>query len=104
MTDIIKMRQDAEQKHKEVFDMITRLSDTTSSDGASTVLDRWLLLLSYANSSSDKQSIFRVPQQVCESGCITGEGFKLFQAQFQSQCYRQSPRYSMAVNLNYLTP
>jgi hypothetical protein len=37
MTDIVKMRQDAEQKHKEVLNMIEGLTDTTSSDRASMV-------------------------------------------------------------------
>jgi hypothetical protein len=35
MPDIVKIRQDAEQKHKELLDMIA--GDTTSSDRASTV-------------------------------------------------------------------
>jgi hypothetical protein len=35
--DIVEMRQDAEQKHKEVLNMIAGLADTTSSDRASTV-------------------------------------------------------------------
>ncbi|KAF7345810.1 ATPase-AAA-core domain-containing protein [Mycena venus] len=39
MTDIVKMRQDAEQKHKEVLDMIAGLADTASSDRPSTVQD-----------------------------------------------------------------
>jgi hypothetical protein len=37
MTDIVKMRQDAEEKHQEVFDMIAGLTDMSSSDRASTV-------------------------------------------------------------------
>jgi hypothetical protein len=60
MADIVKMRQDAEQKHKEVLNMIEVLTDTTSSDGASTVQEYLLFLLSHANSSSDKQDVFRI--------------------------------------------
>ncbi|KAJ7342908.1 hypothetical protein DFH08DRAFT_1011405 [Mycena albidolilacea] len=37
MTDIVKMRQDAEQKHKEILDMVAGLPDMTSSDRASTI-------------------------------------------------------------------
>jgi hypothetical protein len=37
MIDIVKIQQDAEQKHKEVLNMIAGLTDTTSSDRASTV-------------------------------------------------------------------
>ncbi|KAJ7907775.1 hypothetical protein B0H13DRAFT_2499871 [Mycena leptocephala] len=35
--DITQMQEDAEKQHKEVLDMIEALSDTTSSDGASSV-------------------------------------------------------------------
>ncbi|KAJ7312626.1 hypothetical protein DFH08DRAFT_822064 [Mycena albidolilacea] len=35
--DIVNMRQDAEQKHKEVLNMIAGIADTTSSDRASAV-------------------------------------------------------------------
>jgi hypothetical protein len=34
---IAEMQEDAEKRHKEVLDMIEALSDTTSSDGASSV-------------------------------------------------------------------
>jgi hypothetical protein len=34
---IAEMKEDAEQRHKEVLDMIEALSDTTSSDRASSV-------------------------------------------------------------------
>jgi hypothetical protein len=37
MSDMTKMQEDAENRHKEVLDMIEALSDTTSSDGASSV-------------------------------------------------------------------
>jgi hypothetical protein len=37
MKDIIQMQEDVEKQHKEVLDMIEALSDTTSSDGASSV-------------------------------------------------------------------
>jgi hypothetical protein len=37
MTDIVKMQQDAEQQHKDILDMITRLPNMASSDGESTV-------------------------------------------------------------------
>jgi hypothetical protein len=37
MKDLTQMRQDAEKQHKEVLDMIEALSDTTGSDGASSV-------------------------------------------------------------------
>jgi hypothetical protein len=37
MKDIKQMQKDAEERHKEVLDMIEALSDTTSSDGASVV-------------------------------------------------------------------
>jgi hypothetical protein len=37
MKDIAEMKKDAENQHKEVLDMIEALSDTTSSDGASSV-------------------------------------------------------------------
>ena len=37
MTDIAKMREDAEQRQKEVLHMIEALSEASSSDRASTV-------------------------------------------------------------------
>ncbi|KAJ7907789.1 hypothetical protein B0H13DRAFT_1879244 [Mycena leptocephala] len=37
MKDIKQMQEDAEKQHKELLDMIEALSDTTSSDGASSV-------------------------------------------------------------------
>jgi alpha-D-ribose 1-methylphosphonate 5-triphosphate diphosphatase PhnM len=37
MKDITQIQQDAEKRHKEVLDMIEALSDTTSSDRASSV-------------------------------------------------------------------
>jgi alpha-D-ribose 1-methylphosphonate 5-triphosphate diphosphatase PhnM len=37
MKDIAQMQEDAEKRHKEVLDMIEALSDTTSSDRASSV-------------------------------------------------------------------
>jgi hypothetical protein len=37
MKDITQMQEDAEKRKKEVLDMIEALSDTTSSDGASSV-------------------------------------------------------------------
>ena len=37
MTDIAKMREDAEQRQKEVLHMIEALSEASSSDKASTV-------------------------------------------------------------------
>jgi hypothetical protein len=37
MKDIAQMQADAEKQHKEVLDMIEALSDTTSSDRASSV-------------------------------------------------------------------
>jgi hypothetical protein len=37
MNDITKMQEDVENRHKEVLDMMEALSDTTSSDGASSV-------------------------------------------------------------------
>jgi hypothetical protein len=37
MIDITQMQEDAEKRHKEMLDMIEALSDTTSSDGASSV-------------------------------------------------------------------
>jgi hypothetical protein len=37
MKDITQMQEDAEKQHQEVLDMIEALSDTTSSDGASSV-------------------------------------------------------------------
>lgn len=38
------MQEDAENRHKEVLNMIEALSDTTSSDGASSVCISLLLL------------------------------------------------------------
>jgi hypothetical protein len=35
--DIAEMQQDADKQHKEVLDMIEALSNTTGSDGASSV-------------------------------------------------------------------
>jgi hypothetical protein len=35
--DITQMQEDAEKRYKEVLDMIEALSDTASSDGASSV-------------------------------------------------------------------
>jgi hypothetical protein len=37
MNNITKMQEEAENRHKEVLDMIEALSDTASSDGASAV-------------------------------------------------------------------
>jgi alpha-D-ribose 1-methylphosphonate 5-triphosphate diphosphatase PhnM len=37
MIDITQMQEDAEKRNKEVLDMIEALSDTTSSDRASSV-------------------------------------------------------------------
>jgi hypothetical protein len=37
MNSLTKMQQDAKNRHKEVLDMIEALSDTASSDGASSV-------------------------------------------------------------------
>jgi hypothetical protein len=37
MKDLTQMQGDAEKRNKEVLDMIEALSDTTSSDGASSV-------------------------------------------------------------------
>jgi hypothetical protein len=37
MKDIAEMQEDAEKRHKEVLDMIEALSNTTGSDGASSV-------------------------------------------------------------------
>jgi hypothetical protein len=37
MKEITQMQEDAEKRHKEVLDMIEALSDTTSSDRASSV-------------------------------------------------------------------
>jgi hypothetical protein len=37
MKDITEMQEDAEDRHKAVLNMIEALSDTTSSDGASSV-------------------------------------------------------------------
>jgi hypothetical protein len=37
MKDMAEMNRDTEKRHKEVLDMIEGLSDTTGSDGASSV-------------------------------------------------------------------
>jgi hypothetical protein len=37
MNNITEMQQDAENRHQEVLNMIEAFSDTTSSDGASSV-------------------------------------------------------------------
>jgi hypothetical protein len=37
MKDIAEMQQDAENRHNDVLDMIESLSDTSGSDGASSV-------------------------------------------------------------------
>jgi hypothetical protein len=37
MTDITKIEENAQKRHREVLDMIEALSEATSSDGASTV-------------------------------------------------------------------
>ncbi|KAJ7321265.1 hypothetical protein DFH08DRAFT_1033821 [Mycena albidolilacea] len=50
ITDIIKMRHDAEQNHKEVLDMISGFTDMTSSDKASTI--SWMYSGSYTSSNS----------------------------------------------------
>jgi hypothetical protein len=39
MKDITQMQEDAEKRNKEVLDMIEALSDTTSSDRASSVCE-----------------------------------------------------------------
>jgi hypothetical protein len=56
MNNITEMQEDAENRHKEVLDMIEALSDTTSSDGASSV---WEFQLS-SKSSNNFAQISRV--------------------------------------------
>jgi hypothetical protein len=59
MKDITHMQEDAEKHHKEVLDMIEVLSDTTSSDGASSV---WEFQSSLRESTkkccTDQQALF----------------------------------------------
>ncbi|KAJ7812596.1 hypothetical protein B0H13DRAFT_1926068 [Mycena leptocephala] len=57
MKDIKQMQKDAEERHKEVLDMIEALSDTTSSDGAS-VISRV-----YSGSHNSSNSISMLPPE-----------------------------------------
>lgn len=64
MTDLSKMRQEAEQRNQEVLRMIGELSDTTSSDGLSMVKKCSPLCQYHTKFFSDKPCLFRIPQQV----------------------------------------
>jgi Asp-tRNA(Asn)/Glu-tRNA(Gln) amidotransferase C subunit len=59
--DITQMREDAEKRNKEVLGMIEGLSDTTGSDGASSV---WEVQSSLRESTkkycTDQQALFRI--------------------------------------------
>ncbi|KAJ7306151.1 hypothetical protein DFH08DRAFT_1054626, partial [Mycena albidolilacea] len=57
MTDIVKMQQDAEQQHKDILDMITRLPNMASSDGESTISRM------YSGSYTSSNSISMLPSE-----------------------------------------
>jgi hypothetical protein len=59
--DITQMREDAQKRNKEVLDMIEGLSDTASSDGASSVWEFWSSLRESTNKCcTDQQALFRI--------------------------------------------
>jgi hypothetical protein len=61
MKDITQMQEDAEKQHKEVLDMIEALSDTTSSDGASSVWEFQSSLRESTNKCRlDQQALFEI--------------------------------------------
>ncbi|KAF7345595.1 hypothetical protein MVEN_01578300 [Mycena venus] len=57
MMDVVKMKQDAEQQQKDILDMVTRLSDTTSSDGVS------MISRPYSGSHNSSNSISMLPSE-----------------------------------------
>ncbi|KAJ7915956.1 hypothetical protein B0H13DRAFT_1871573 [Mycena leptocephala] len=57
MKDIARMQEDAEKRHKEVIDMIEARSDTTSSDGASSISGL------YSGSHNSSNSISMLPSE-----------------------------------------
>jgi len=57
MADITKMREDAEQRHREVLDLIEALSDAPVSDGASTISRV------YSGSHNSSNSISMLPSE-----------------------------------------
>jgi hypothetical protein len=61
MKDIAQMREDAQKQHKEVLDMIEALSDTASSDGASSVWEFQSSLRESTNKCcTDQQALFGI--------------------------------------------
>jgi hypothetical protein len=64
MKDITKMQDDAQNRHQAVLDMIEALSDTPSSEGASSVWQFQSSLKIKHDFCSDKHGLFRGSQQV----------------------------------------
>jgi hypothetical protein len=60
LKDIRQMEEDAEKQHKQVLEMIEALSDTTSSDGVSSVWKFQSLRESTNKYCTDQQALFRI--------------------------------------------
>jgi hypothetical protein len=60
LKDITQIKEDAEKQHKEVLEMIEALSDTTSSDGASSVWKSQSLHESTNECCTDQQALFGI--------------------------------------------
>jgi hypothetical protein len=65
-TDISRMQHDAGQRHQEVLGTIEALSDTASSDRASTVRGFCLLMKHTNNHAADEQGLPRIEQGSAE--------------------------------------
>ncbi|KAJ7838345.1 hypothetical protein B0H13DRAFT_2419672 [Mycena leptocephala] len=90
MKNMTEMQHDAESRHKAVLTMIKALSDTTSSDGASSVGQFQSSSKSNNDFCPDKQGVFGLSQQL--------------KALPQSPCYHLNQRYSMASVRNIRHP